>query len=56
MEEFEGQDERIERFKKTQRLMFINDVERYHSQPMTMGVLEFMDLFGVSLRMKIKIF
>ena len=47
MEEFEGQDERIERFKKAQRLMFINDVERYHTQPMPMGVLEFMDLFGV---------
>lgn len=48
MEEFEGQgqDERMETFRKAQRLIFINDVERYHQQPMPMGVLEFVDLFG----------
>jgi hypothetical protein len=42
----EDDDSVEERFKKAHRLMFINDVERFSSQPIPMGVEEFTELFN----------
>lgn len=41
----EGEDDRIKQYKKAQRLMFINDVERFPSQPMPLNLIEFIELF-----------
>lgn len=41
-----GDDDRIERLRKAQRIMFINDIERFPSEPMPVGVEEFINLFG----------
>jgi len=40
-------DEKLEVYKKAQRLMFIDDVEKYPSQPMPLGVDEFIELFNL---------
>ena len=39
-------DEKLDVYKKAQRLMFINDVEKYPTQPMPLGVVEFIELFN----------
>lgn len=41
-----GDDDRMEVVRKAQRLMFINDLEKYPTQPMPLGVDEFEHLFG----------
>lgn len=39
-------DEKLDVYKKAQRLMFIDDVEKYPSQAMPLGVDEFIELFN----------
>jgi hypothetical protein len=45
-----GEDERIQKIKKAQRLMFIHDLERFPTQPMPISYLEFVDVFGEPTR------
>jgi hypothetical protein len=38
--------EEVDIYKRAQRMMFINDVEKFPSSPMQLGVFEFIELFN----------